>query len=87
MTQRSMRMFWLLWFGQFVSTVGSALTAFALGIWVYEQTGSVTLLSLAAMVMPIARSWSTTRGRALSRSRTSSAATPRCSPMRPRSPR
>ncbi|NUQ62307.1 MAG: MFS transporter [Pirellulales bacterium] len=32
--------------GQFVSVLGSSLTAFALGIWVYQQTGSVTLLSL-----------------------------------------
>jgi len=32
--------------GQFVSILGSSLTAFALGIWVYQQTGSVTLLSL-----------------------------------------
>jgi len=32
--------------GQFVSIMGSALTAFAMGIWVYQQTGSVTSLSL-----------------------------------------
>jgi MFS family permease len=31
--------------GQFVSVFGSALTAFALGTWVYKQTGSVTYLA------------------------------------------
>jgi MFS family permease len=32
--------------GQFVSTLGSALTGFALGVWVYQQTGSVSLFGL-----------------------------------------
>ncbi|MBE4749006.1 MFS transporter [Corallococcus sp. ZKHCc1 1396] len=34
--------FGVLWLGQLVSILGSGLTSFALGIWVYEQTGSVT---------------------------------------------
>lgn len=38
--------FLLLWFGQLVSMVGSGLTGFALGVWVYQQTGSVTQFSL-----------------------------------------
>ncbi len=41
-----MRTFAIVAGGQFVSILGSSLTAFALGIWVYQQTGSVTLLSL-----------------------------------------
>lgn len=35
--------------GQFVSLLGSSLTAFALGIWVYQQTTSVTLLGLVIL--------------------------------------
>lgn len=37
-----MRTFGLVWFGQTISIVGSALTSFALYVWVYQQTGSVT---------------------------------------------
>lgn len=43
-----MRTFFVVWAGQLVSIVGSSLTGFALAIWVYQQTGSVTML---AMVM------------------------------------
>jgi MFS family permease len=32
----------LFWLGQMMSLVGSGTTAFALGIWVYQKTGSVT---------------------------------------------
>ncbi len=34
------------WLGQVVSVLGSGLTGFVLGIWVYQQTGSVTLFAL-----------------------------------------
>ncbi|HYC88910.1 MAG TPA: MFS transporter [Thermoanaerobaculia bacterium] len=44
-----MRMFLRMWIGQFVSIVGSGLTAFALGVWVYEQTGSATQIGLIYM--------------------------------------
>lgn len=37
-----MRTFGLVWFGQTISIIGSALTSFALYVWVYQQTGSVT---------------------------------------------
>ena len=36
------RSFAWLWAGQTVSIFGSGLTAFALGVWVYQTTGSVT---------------------------------------------
>jgi DHA3 family macrolide efflux protein-like MFS transporter len=36
------RAFGLVWFGQLISLVGSGLTSFALGVWVYQKTGSVT---------------------------------------------
>lgn len=41
------RAFLLVWFGQLVSTFGSGLTGFALGVWVYQRTGSVTQFVLA----------------------------------------
>ncbi|CAN5512374.1 N/A [soil metagenome] len=40
-----MRAFYLAWFGQLVSQMGSGLTAFALSVWVYQQTHSVTKLT------------------------------------------
>jgi hypothetical protein len=36
-----MATFVLIWFGQLISTIGSGLTGFALGIWVYQSAGSV----------------------------------------------
>lgn len=42
----SMRTFIIIWFGQLVSTIGSGLTGFALGVWIYQKTNSVTLFSL-----------------------------------------
>jgi len=41
-----MRAFFTIWFGQLVSLIGSQLTGFALGVWVYERTRSVLLLAL-----------------------------------------
>ena len=34
------------WLGQLVSLIGSSLTGFVLGVWVYQRTGSVTQFSL-----------------------------------------
>ncbi len=43
------RPFLWLWSGQLVSLFGSGLTRFALGVWVYQRTGSVTQFALIAM--------------------------------------
>jgi len=43
---RRMRVFILIWLGQMVSIVGSGLTRFALGVWVYQHTGSATQFAL-----------------------------------------
>lgn len=51
-----MRTFLIICFGQLVSMIGSGLTGFALGVWVYRQTGSVThfmLISLFAKLPEI----------------------------------
>ena len=49
-----MRIYFSIWLGEVASTVGSALTSFALGIWIYEQTESVSLftLNVLAYVVP-----------------------------------
>ena len=41
-----MGVFFLVWFGQLISLIGSGLTSLALGVWVYQRTGSVTQFSL-----------------------------------------
>lgn len=54
--------FSLIWFGQVISLIGTGLTHFALGIWVYQTTGSTTQFALiylftelpAILVAPIA---------------------------------
>ncbi|MBW4508059.1 MAG: MFS transporter [Scytonematopsis contorta HA4267-MV1] len=45
-THIGMRVFILILFAQLVSLIGSSLTDFALGIWVYQRTGSITQFSL-----------------------------------------
>jgi DHA3 family macrolide efflux protein-like MFS transporter len=40
------RVFVIVWVGQLVSLFGSGLTSFALGVWVYTRTGSVTQFAL-----------------------------------------
>ena len=44
------RSFSLLWLGQVVSLLGSGLTSFGLGVWVYQQTGSVSRFALILIV-------------------------------------
>jgi len=43
---QGMRTFFTIWGGQLVSLVGSQLTGFALGVWVYDLTRSVSMLAL-----------------------------------------
>jgi MFS transporter, DHA3 family, macrolide efflux protein len=45
--------FLVIWAGQVVSALGTSLTAFALGVWVYQQTGSATLFALIAFVTTV----------------------------------
>jgi DHA3 family macrolide efflux protein-like MFS transporter len=48
-TISSMRVFLLIWFGQVISLIGSELTGFGLGVWVYQRTGSATQFALIAV--------------------------------------
>jgi MFS transporter, DHA3 family, macrolide efflux protein len=52
---RTWRTFLLVWFGQFVSIVGTGATSFALGVWVYQATGQVTSFALVmvARALPV----------------------------------
>lgn len=45
----SMRPFLILWFGQFVSVIGTGTTQFALALWIWEQTGEVTPIMLTTV--------------------------------------
>jgi DHA3 family macrolide efflux protein-like MFS transporter len=47
---RKVWMFFLMWFGQLVSQIGSGLTTFAMGVWVYQQTGSAAKFTTIALL-------------------------------------
>ena len=59
------RTFLIIWLGQFVSRVGTAMTRFALLIWAYDQTGAATTVALLGffgflpyvLLSPIAGVW------------------------------
>lgn len=44
-----MKTFSVLWLSQLISIVGSGLTSFALGVWVYQRTGSATAFALITL--------------------------------------
>lgn len=52
-TTRSMRTFFVVWGGQLVSLIGTNLTGFALAIFVYLETGSVTQLSFILLASQV----------------------------------
>jgi MFS family permease len=45
--------FGLIWFGQLVSLIGSGLTEFALGVWVFQRTGAATDYALTAFFITL----------------------------------
>lgn len=49
-TDKSFRKFLLLWSGQFVSAIGSGLTSFGLGVYVFQQTGKVSAMALVTLL-------------------------------------
>jgi len=44
-----MKVFVIAWVGQTVSLIGSGLSSFALGVWVFQQTGSATQFALIGL--------------------------------------
>jgi len=45
-----MRLYLVLWLGQLLSTLGTSLGSFSLGVWVYEKTGSATSFAMIAVI-------------------------------------
>jgi len=54
-TPRGMGTFLIIWGGQLVSIIGSGLTSFALGVYVYQITGSATSLGLVLLANSLPR--------------------------------
>ena len=52
---RGLTIFTIVWLGQFVSVIGSGLTSFALGVWIFERTGSVTQFALIGLFIVLPR--------------------------------
>jgi len=52
---RGQTTFTVVWLGQLVSVIGSGLTSFALGVWVFEHTGSATQFALIGLFAVLPR--------------------------------
>src|SRR5262249_39722921 len=60
-----LRRFYTVAAGQLVSNVGSALTAFALGVWAYQRSGRIVDLALVIMLAQLPAVLATPLGGAL----------------------
>lgn len=49
-SRRDMGLFYLLWFGQLISIIGTGLSSFCISLRVYQHTGSVTQFSVVAVM-------------------------------------
>jgi MFS transporter, DHA3 family, macrolide efflux protein len=47
---RDMRAFNIIWLGQLISMLGSGLTRFALGVWIFAQTGQATPFAITVLL-------------------------------------
>ena len=47
--------FGIVWFGQVISFIGSGMSSFALGVWIYQKTGSVTQFALTSLFIVLPR--------------------------------
>ena len=50
-----LRVFTLVWFGELISMFGSGLTAFAVGVWVFQRNGSATQFALISLAVVLPR--------------------------------
>ncbi|HEU0302212.1 MAG TPA: MFS transporter [Longimicrobium sp.] len=48
-----MRTFSIVWFGQMVSMVGTALTDFGVGVWIFQKTGSATPFAMVLLCLVV----------------------------------
>jgi MFS family permease len=46
---KSMQTFFVVWIGQVISLLGSSMTGFAMGVWVFQQTGSAASFALTLL--------------------------------------
>lgn len=46
---QGMKTFLIIWIGQLISILGSGLTGFALGVWIFQQTGKATPFALTVL--------------------------------------
>ncbi|HSL31439.1 MAG TPA: MFS transporter [Anaerolineales bacterium] len=46
---QGMRTFLVIWIGQLISMLGSGLTSFALGVWIFDRTGEATPFALTVL--------------------------------------
>ena len=46
-----MKKFYVIWTGQIISMLGSGLSGFGLGVWIYMKTGSATQFAMTALFM------------------------------------
>lgn len=49
-SKKSFNKFMLLWSGEFVSAIGSGLTSFGLGVYVFQQTGKASAVALVTLL-------------------------------------
>jgi MFS family permease len=47
---KSMQTFFVVWIGQAVSLLGSSMTGFAMGVWIFQQTGSAASFSITLLL-------------------------------------
>ncbi|MEW6402715.1 MAG: MFS transporter [Chloroflexota bacterium] len=47
---RTMRAFMIIWLGQLVSMLGSGLSRFALGVWIFNETGQATPFAITILL-------------------------------------
>lgn len=45
-TEKNLNKFFIMWIGQTGSVIGSQITSFALGVWIFQQTGSALLFGM-----------------------------------------
>jgi len=46
---RGMRVFLMIWLGELFSLVGSGMTSFALGVWIFAETGQATPFAMTVL--------------------------------------
>ncbi len=47
---RGMRTFLIIWLGELVSLMGSGMTSFALGVWIFQRTGEATPFAITVLL-------------------------------------